>query len=463
MWNKILDYFGLRERKPRHIVAWFLVLIFALFTYLYFEAMDFKVETGTLLPFFGFDIWFVIFTAILILFDAFFMFFGIKYFGVKQKWVFMGIGMIALIFASITLFVFPGMSGPEGDYVLETPKRIEYLFSTIMVFVSIYLFITVIPQIIKDRNYYNLFFAIAIAVGVFGIVYSYIFEGDIYMKLFTDPHPYEVPQSFTGNRNTYAFILVIAMISEAYLIIKNNWVLHWVLFFFFFFNTMFTLSKTSIIMAFAFFSVFVIWRTILLINKHPMRALFFFALMIAGAGAALIVAFAPIEEGSFMSHPHTFLNYLIGDLPGLNGMSFDSRINCFNQANEALSAGGITSFFGFGYMNWQSALYTHFGGYVAMDVAFSVDLLQFGLPGFAFSAALWAYAYFSDLRLFKHKSVFSGVTLLTLTVLLARCFTEAGDFTFPNLTGTIYYLIVLCPMLSEIKTIKASETVATEA
>lgn len=463
MWNKILGYFGLRERKPRHIVAWFLVLAFGLLTYLYFEAMDYKVEHGDLLPFLSFDVWFVIFTIGLVLFDAFFMFFGIKYFGVKQKWVLMGIGVIALVFASITLFLFPGMSGPEGDYLLETHKRIEYFFATIMVFVSIYLFITVIPQMIKDRNYYNLFFVIAICVGVLGIAYSYIFEGDIYMKLFTDPHPYEVPKGFTGNRNTYAFILVVAMISEGYLIIKNNWVLHWVLLFFFFFNTMFTLSKTAIIMAFAFFSVFVIWRTLLIVNKHPIRALIFFSLMLAGAGAVLIVAFTPFEEGSFMNHPHTFLNYLIGDLPSLNGVSFDSRINCFNQANEALNAGGITSIFGFGYMNWQSALYTHFGGYVAMDVAFSVDLLQFGLPGFAFSAALWAYAYFNDFRLFKHKSLFSGVTLLTMTVLLARCFTEAGDFTFPNLTGTIYYLMVLCPMLTEIKSIKASETLAIEA
>ena len=112
--------------------------------------------------------------------------------------------------------------------------------------------------------------------------------------------------------------------------------------------------------------------------------------MAAGAGAALIVAFTPVEEGSWLHMPHTFLKYLLGDLPNLNGSSFDTRINCFRQANEALSAGGLCSFFGFGYMNWQSALYTHFGGYVAMDVAFSVDLLQSGIPGFAFSAALWA-------------------------------------------------------------------------
>lgn len=458
MLNKILDFFGLRERKPRHYVAWLLVLIFGFFTYLYFEAMDHKVEFGTLLPFFSFDVYFIIFTVVLIAYDAFFMFFAIKCFDVKQKWAFMGIGVIALVFASIALFVFPGMSGPLGDYTLETPKRIEYFFATIMVFVSIYFFITVIPQVIKDRNYYNVFFAIAIAVGFIGIVYSYIFEGGIYLKLFTDPHPYEVPQSFTGNRNTYAFMLVIGMVSEAYLIIQKNRVLHWVLFFFFFLNTMFTLSKTSIIMAFAFFSIFVIWRTVLIINKHPIRAIVFFSLMAAGAGAALIVAFTPVEEGSWLHMPHTFLKYLLGDLPNLNGSSFDTRINCFRQANEALSAGGLCSFFGFGYMNWQSALYTHFGGYVAMDVAFSVDLLQSGIPGFAFSAALWAYALFNNVCLYRKKSVFSGVTLLTLLVLLARCLTEAGDFTFPNLTGTIYYLMFLCPMLTELRSPKAPET-----
>ena len=458
MWNKILDYFGLRERKPRHFVAWFLVLIFGLFTYLYFEAMDYKIEHGTLLPFFEWDVWFIILTIGLVLFDAFFMFFGIKFFGVKQKWPFMAIGAAALIFASIALFVFPGMAGPDGDYVLETPKRIEYFIATILAFASLYIFVTVIPQVIKDRNYYNLFFVIAIGVGLVCIVYSYIFEGDIYVQLFTDPHPYQVPQSYTGNRNTYAFILVIAMISDAYLLIKKNRVLLWVFFFFFFFNTMFTLSKTSIIMAFAFFSVFVVWRTVLIVNKHPMRALTFFSLMIAAAGAVLIIAFTPFEEGSFMNHPHTFFKYLLEDLPSLNGRSFDSRINCFNQANEALSAGGVTSFFGFGYINWQPALYSHFGGYVAMDVAFSVDLLQFGIPGFVFSAAIWAFAYFNNALLYKHKSIFSGVTLLTLTVLLARCFTEAGDFTFPNLTGTIYYLMVLCPMLTELGSIKDKQT-----
>jgi hypothetical protein len=39
---------------------------------------------------------------------------------------------------------------------------------------------------------------------------------------------------------------------------------------------------------------------------------------------------------------------------------------------------------------------------------------------------------------------------LTLVVLLARTVTEAGDFTFPNLTGVVYYLMVLCPMLTEL-------------
>ncbi len=458
MFSKILDFFGLRERKPRYFVAWILVLAFSLFTYLYFEAMDYKVETGTLLPFFAFDVWFIIFTVLLVLYDAFLVFFAIKFFGAKQKWPFMIIGAVAMIFACISLFAFPGVS-VEGTlvYSLEGGKLFEYLVATIIIFASIYIFIVIIPQIIKDRNYYNLFFVIAIAVALFGTIYSYISEGDIYVRLFTEPHPYDVPQSFTNNRNVYAFILVIAMVSEAYLIIKKNRVLHWILFFYFFFNTLFTLSKTSIIMAFAFFSVFVVWRTLAIVNKHPIRALVFFGLMIAGAGAFLIIALAPVEEGSFMELPHTFFEYLVDDLPSMNGHSFDTRINCFNQALEALS-GGTTSIFGFGYINWQHALYAHFGGYVPMDVAFAVDLLQFGLPGFIFSAALWTYAFFMDGRLYKHKSAYAGVTLLTLIVLLARCFTEAGDFTFTNLTGTVYYMMVLCPMLTDIKSLKASES-----
>lgn len=464
MLSKILDYFGLHERKPRYFVAWLLVLAFSLLTYLYFEAMDYKVETGTLLPFFAFDIWFVIFTVVLFLFDGFLMFFAIKYFGAKQKWPFMIIGAVALIFSCITLFVFPGVS-VEGNlvYKLEAGKLFEYLVTTIMVFASIYIFVAIIPQMIKDRNYYNIFFVIAIVVALFGTIFSYISEGDIYVKLFTEPHPYVVPQSFTNNRNVYAFILVIAMVSEAYLIIKNNWVLHWILFFYFFFNTLFTLSKTSIIMAFAFFSVFVVWRTLAIVKKHPIRALVFFSLMIAGAGTFLIVAFTPFEEGSFMALPHTFFEYLLEDLPSMNGHSFDTRINCFNQAVEALSGNGATAFFGFGYMNWQHGLYAHFGGYVAMDVAFAVDLLQFGVPGLIFSVALWVFAFFNDGRLFKHKSAYAGVTLLTLVVLLARCFAEAGDFTFPNLTGSVYYVMVLCPMLTEIKSIKDSESVVAEA
>ena len=164
-----------------------------------------------------------------------------------------------------------------------------------------------------------------------------------------------------------------------------------------------------------------------------------------------------------MNLPHTFFKYLVEDLPGLNGNSFDTRINCFNQAVESMSVSGVTSFFGFGYMNWQASLYAYFHGYVAMDVAFAVDLLQFGIPGFVFSTALWAYAFFYDGRLFKHKSMYAGVTLLALLILLARCLAEAGDFTFPNLTGTVYYLMILCPMLTEIRYIKAEKASLAQA
>ena len=185
--------------------------------------------------------------------------------------------------------------------------------------------------------------------------------------------------------------------------------------------------------------------------------------MIAGAGAFLIIALTPFEEGSFMKLPHTFFEYLVDDLPSMNGRSFDTRINCFNQAIEALSTNGTTAFFGFGYMNWQHGLYAYFGGYVPMDVAFAVNLLQFGVPGFVFSAALWAYAFFNDGLMFKHKSAYAGVTLLTLVVLLARCFTEAGDFTFPYLTGTVYYMMVLCPMLTELRSKKSEKAALVEA
>jgi len=441
-----------KKINPLLIVSGLFILLLSLFTYLFFECQNWVGENAgqaiTTSNYF-------ITGAVLLAFDICFLLFSLKYFKINIRIPFLIAALTGIAFGIITLAGFPGATyNGEIVYVPEKIEILKGICTTILVFFAMYLYTVVIPQVVKGRKYYKIYYIIGALVGLYGVIHSYVFEAEIYQTLFTNPHAYVgTPQSFTTNRNVYAFILVMAMLCEAYLIVDDRRIWHWPLMFFLFVNVLFTFSKTAIIIAIIALLMFVAWMVIRLWKKYPVRATILIASTLAFGVSFLIVS--KVEFTGFLGKWQTFLGYLFKELPTFNENAFESRIYWFNVAVEQLDRHPFTKFFGFGYVNWIPSFYASYSGdytlYQPMDVAYAIDMLQMGYPGLIIAVGLWVYVVYNIQMLFIRKSKYSFISLLFFVPIILRTVTEGGDLAYPNLSGVVFYLVLLCPMVSERK------------
>ena len=432
------------------IINSLLVLVFGFVTYLYFEGLNwFGAEAAKPMN----NLNFYAISIVLLVYDAGLIFYAFRYFKIKMRWPLFFLLLLMCLFALIPIWSFPGASY-EGRIVYTIGGDLvgRYSLLTIMVFVSVFIFLFVVPNIIRDRRFYKLFIYISAIVGLVATIFSYINEPDVYVALFTDPDPYlHVPQSYTTHKNIYAYICVMAMLAEAYLLNEKERPWHWVLFFYFFINVFLTFSKTCIALAFIIVIAVLTYKVIKIWKTHRVKAIWIMGS--AGFAVAVVALISLVDFGGFFGKVHSFAKFLFLELPKINEEALGLRYYFFNVANEVLSHSAFTRFFGFGYGNWNAAYFASYSGnyqqFETMDVAYAVDMFQFGFPGLVFSLALWGLAIYLVVMQFINKSKYAYINALMLTCYLLRTFAEAGDLTHPNLTGTAYYLILVCPMITE--------------
>lgn len=432
------------------IINSLLVLVFGFVTYLYFEGLNW-IGAAAAKPMNNLNFYAI--SIVLLVYDAGLIFYAARYFKLKIRWPFFFLLVVMCFFALIPIWSFPGAMY-EGKIVYTIGGDLvgRYSLLTVMVFLSIFIFLFVVPSLIRNRDFYKLFIYISAIVGLVATVYSYINEPDVYAALFSNPDPYyHVPQSYTTHKNIYAYICVMAMLAEAYLLNEKEKPWHWVLFFYFFANVFLTFSKTCIALAILIVTAVLTYKIIKVWKTHRVTAIWIMG------GAGVVVAFLTlitlVDFGGPFGKVHSFAKFLFYELPKINEEALGLRFHFFNVANEVLSQSAFTRFFGFGYGNWNAAYFASYSGnyqqFETMDVAYAVDMFQFGFPGLLFSLALWGLAIYLVVMQFIKKSKYAYINALMLSCYLLRTIAEAGDLTHPNLTGTAYYLILVCPMLTE--------------
>lgn len=432
------------------IINSLLVLVFGFVTYLYFEGLNW-IGAAAAKPMNNLNFYAI--SIVLLVYDAGLIFYAARYFKLKIRWPFFFLLVVMSFFALIPIWSFPGaMYEGKIVYTIDGDLFGRYSLLTVMVFLSIFIFLFVVPSLIRNRDFYKLFIYISAIVGLVATVYSYINEPDVYAALFSNPDPYyHVPQSYTTHKNIYAYICVMAMLAETYLLNEKEKPWHWVLFFYFFANVFLTFSKTCIALAILIVIAVLTYKIIKVWKTHRVTAIWIMGA--AGVVVAFLTLITLVDFGGPFGKVHSFAKFLFYELPKINEEALGLRFHFFNVANEVLGQSAFTRFFGFGYGNWNAAYFASYSGnyqqFETMDVAYAVDMFQFGFPGLLFSLALWGLAIYLVVMQFIKKSKYAYINALMLSCYLLRTIAEAGDLTHPNLTGTAYYLILVCPMLTE--------------
>ncbi len=381
-------------------------------------------------------------------------YYSFKRFGVKPKWWLLPILLAMASISCLTLFFQPPVLGENGfSYALSGIEKARYLVLTVIVFLSLYICFAVIPHITGGSYLYNIIFSLAVIFALIAIGWSYINEFDFYQRVFSYYFPsngYDVPKSFTNNRNIYAFVIFFGIVGTAYSHVKRPFFFHWLLISFFYFNQLLVLSKASIIISTIFFACLICWSFLRTFRAHPYRnSIFSFLVFATLIGLWLGGAF---QTGHLLGWFGDYYRYL-GDLfiSGL-GRSFQTRIDCYTLAFKVSSLTPFTFIFGYGYGNWNFAFYTAANGtpnvFSPMDTAFGVDILRGGLIGLLFSCAIWIGVFILTIKDIAKKDPHGWVLMFLLLCIFARSFAEGGDFAYLDASGAIFFLTAYLPAAS---------------
>ncbi len=376
-------------------------------------------------------------------------------FHIKPKWgLVIPLGIVCLS-SLISLIVFPGIFlNGQPIYSLDLVSGIRYSCLTLIVFVSLYICLAIIPSMTGGSALYDLVFLAAAVVAFAAIAWSYINETDLYGKLFSYGFPangYNVPKSFTANRNIYGFILFYGIVGEAYLHVKRPHWWRWIVMGFVFFNQLFVLSKTSIIISVFFLGCFIVWSFVRSVFAHPYRNVI--SLGIVSATAIGFWLGGAFNTGGFFGWFGDYFRFAWQLFIANANHSFISRLVCYSQAYNSVTANPITALLGFGFGNWNQALYASINGsstaFLPMDNAFAVDILENGVFGFLLSSSIWVFVFALIINALIKKRQNSWIILFLAISVLAHTMTEAGDFLYINATGTVLFCTIYLPIASD--------------
>lgn len=306
------------------------------------------------------------------------------------------------------------------------------------------------PKLTNGTFVYSLVMIGIILCAIYGCVYSYIAETDLYVSVFEgtfDKSGYVVPKSFTGNRNVFAWLLLMGQIALSYLQTRKSHFLNWVLMVFFYLNQFFIVSKTGIILSTCLIIVFFVYRFILSLKKNTIMTL----VGLAGGLILLIVTFVLLELtiGKYINHYLEYLVFTFQKVLDGSSNSFMARIRSFEEASALISVSPLTQWFGYGYYAWQEVLFgAHEGAHQAMDITWGMNLLENGLIGFGLSIIVWLYVLITVIRAMKEGMKEGFLILLVYFMFLGRSVVEAADFINMSLFGCILYVTIYFPCAS---------------
>lgn len=186
------------------------------------------------------------------------------------------VGIFSLSSSSLVSMQVSESKTVSFNFEIDIFTKIRYCLLFCLSIYYAYMIFGVYPKLIKSSSSFSfIFFGIAF-VTIFSIVWSLIFEWDVYVKYFSNEDSLmasDIVASCYNNRNTFGTLLLLGICSLGYLQSRRHNIIHYLLMIVFYIELYFVVSKTSIILSTLFLLVYLIYRFILTIKPHPIKTI----------------------------------------------------------------------------------------------------------------------------------------------------------------------------------------------
>lgn len=438
------------KKKTRYVLAFVALVLFLLGASCFFVNTRFLLEPGeggvSNLTFFSWAFAFFLYTIGILIFAK-------KHCYIQKGWLFALLLLPFLISSLVGVFLFDSYQYGELVYAPGLLTKLRAATRIILVFLSIYCFLAILPSFSRGDRVYLTCYRIVSLFCFIGIIYSYIVEKDVYLAAFANnisefsSHPVV---SFTSNRNIYGFLLFFGMVSESFLIRNRRRFYHWILYFFYYINFFCPCSKTCIVLGFLYSLCFLIYNLAIRVKKHWFQAILPLLLFLLLHVAAVVLGL--FQFGTFFEPIYNFLRRIVsrGSVGGFG--SFVARFDQFRDCYHLVSSNPIVSWFGFGGIIGRSVYGAFIGdpySHVTLDSSWGSALVEGGWISFVLLLLLWIYIFAQVVRSLTHRNKYGWLYLFFFFCLLAHSFMEQGDPIYFNWTGLAVYGMLLLPILSE--------------
>lgn len=323
----------------------------------------------------------------------------------------------------------------------------EAILRIILIAVSVYFVLIVIPRKFYSIHQYRYFFVAFIGLVLLSYAYSLIFEFDKYVEIirtldfFNSEH---APSSVFVNVNIFGFFSLLGFLATVFLYMRRKRFYYHLLLPIFVLFCLFSSSYICLFLTVCSYILF--YAGLFFLNfKHHFKAhiiaLFIFIIIIVGAILSLVMCYLFIEEVHY--NFDLFFQYVRINV-------FDNgRINIWRQALDLLS-NPYYLFFGRGvdyYQQYMSipeqmthTMYSHNG--------FIEVLGQSGIIGFAFYVLICLYLIYIIFRLFHIDKRIAYYTLMSFIIInMHSCFETTYFFELSS-KGLAISIMIFAPAIS---------------
>lgn len=346
--------------------------------------------------------------------------------------------------------------GLHDSYVVNISllSRFIYILQFLIVLSITFLMIDVIPKISHghDSARWGAYFGLIVIFVV--MIIGYFMEYESYIKFFTvniQEYAYKYPvQSLLPNKNSYAVVLLSALVACLYLHQRKfRW--YWlVAATFIYLNILFTVSKTTIAASTFLIIGYFIYRFILSIKKHPVRNSITLAsfLLIIG-GFVWTLCYLDNKQGDIFSSFISFMRI------GADFWTFSSRTILWDKVIQILNQ-----------TNWLTGVGFHvfnviLDGFKSTGTSFShngaLELLgNGGIILLAFVVLIIAYLLYLLVKETKKHLSFTIFEYLIIAAMIVECIAESGNFILPSTIDYFFVsFIVIVPIMERKATIES--------
>jgi hypothetical protein len=392
------------------------------------------------------------------------------YFGIRINWVFFSLVVLLFLIDVVAILSFPEWTVLTGVYHVTASLRLRYITFWLAACMAFYVFFAIMPKSVISVNGWSVYFVFAVFIAFSSCVYSYFAEPSVYLY-FIDPKSnlflYTGPVSFTNNRNTYATLLLVGLLSSFYLFSKSRkW--YWpILGFFFFVNIVLTLSKTVILSSAVFIFLFIFFDYIFHIRNHTViRSILMLFFVIIVAMPFFLRSFNNSSDDGLLFKINKYLTFLFDFSSNYSlAWSIDGRVNVWSDIIQSMVRRPVSLIFGLG--DWNFSWFLGFlvsgsSSYIESAHSGFFDVFgRSGIIGIALYLSLLIFFVYKCIKNFKNDKPSTIVSLLIFAAFLFHGLSEDTNFLNMQAKDMMVSFMVFIPVLtndfSSVKQTKANE------